>query len=132
MYEETDEARPSMVNLKGRNVVPNLSSAEKISRRLRLCLVWIVSSLDAFLHNSHLLFPEHCVLHPDPQTGTLRTRSDISRVGSPICETKKRQKTHLVIVHPPQLDLPVIGPTDDQRHAWVEIGPVHSPGGKHL
>merc|ERR1719151_163418 len=33
----------------------------------------------------------------------------------------------LVVVHPPQLDLPVIGPADDQRHAWVEIGPVHSP-----
>ena len=41
MFEERDEARPSMVNLKGRNVFPNpqskdLSSArEKITRKLK-------------------------------------------------------------------------------------------------
>ena len=38
--------------------------------------------------------------------------------------------THLVVVHPPQLDLPVVGPADDQWHARVEVGPVHPPGGE--
>ena len=38
--------------------------------------------------------------------------------------------THLIVVHPPQLDLPVVGPADDQRHAWMEVGPVDPPGGK--
>ena len=42
------------------------------------------------------------------------------------------KRVHLVIVHSPQLDLPIIGPTDDQWHAWVEIGPVHPPGVKSV
>ena len=42
------------------------------------------------------------------------------------------KRMHLVIVHSPQLDLPVIGPTDDQWHAWMEVGPVHPPEVKHI
>ncbi len=35
--------------------------------------------------------------------------------------------THLVVVHAPELDLPVVRPGDDERHAGVEGGPVHAP-----
>jgi hypothetical protein len=34
---------------------------------------------------------------------------------------------HLVVVHAPELDLPVVRPGDDERHAGVEGGPVHAP-----
>ena len=39
-----------------------------------------------------------------------------------------KYSSHLVIIHPPELDLPIVGPTDDQGHGGVEVGPVHSPG----
>ncbi len=35
--------------------------------------------------------------------------------------------THLVVVHAPELDLPVVRPGYDERHAGVEGGPVHAP-----
>ena len=68
----------------------------------------------------------------------MRTRSDFVpivyyRVKAEVANQinqKTRQtavKTHLVIVHPPQLDLPVVCSADDEGHARVEIGPVHSP-----
>ena len=53
VLEETEEARPSMIvnlNLKGINVFQthkDLRSAEIISRRLRFCLVWMLSSFNA-------------------------------------------------------------------------------------
>ena len=90
-----------------------------------------MSSLDAFLVLAQLTspFPRALCAAPRPPDWHIEDEVRYLKIRSPICETKE---THLVVVHPPQLDLPVIGPADDQRHAWVEIGPVHSPGGKHL
>ena len=34
--------------------------------------------------------------------------------------------SYLVIVHPPELDLPVVGTGDDERHGRVAGGPVHA------
>ena len=36
-------------------------------------------------------------------------------------------QSHLVIVHSPELDLPVVGPAHYERHAGVEVGPVDAP-----
>ena len=54
------------------------------------------------------------------QIGTLRHDTQHRRhasVGEP----------HLVVVHPPELDLPVVCPAHNQRHGRVEVGPVDSP-----
>ncbi len=37
-----------------------------------------------------------------------------------------RGMAHLVVVHAPELDLSVVRPGDDERHAGVEGGPVHA------
>ena len=34
---------------------------------------------------------------------------------------------YLVVIHPPELDLPVVGSTDNERHAGVEVCPVDAP-----
>ena len=42
-------------------------------------------------------------------------------------DDKIKQLIYLVIVHPPELDLPVVGPGHDERHGGVEGGPVDTP-----
>ena len=34
---------------------------------------------------------------------------------------------HLVVIHPPELDLSVIRSTDNERHGGMEVSPVDSP-----
>ena len=36
-------------------------------------------------------------------------------------------ETYLVIIHPPELDLPVVCTTHNEWHGGVEVCPVHAP-----
>ena len=53
-----------------------------------------------------------------------RQTSNVTLIGQRLF----KYSSHLVIIHPPELDLPIVSPTDDQGHGGVEVGPVHSPG----
>ena len=114
----------------------DLSSAGKNIKRIEFSPLGL-SRLDAFLHNAQLTspFPSALCAAPRPPDCHIEDKVKYLKEYQQFYKRESGQKdhsqqpymTHLVVIHPPQLDLPIVSSTDDQRHAWVEVGPVHSP-----